>query len=77
MKSRSAPEGGLHVLIRPLCLPVCLGVIPGGETDGGANALTESLPDLGGELGATVTDDVGWESVKAINVLHKQLSCLL
>ena len=71
MESRGTSESLLQALIGSLRLPVRLGVVPRGETDGGTDALTESPPGLGGKLGATVTDDVHWKSMKAVNVFHQ------
>ena len=70
-------RGLLQALIGSLCLSVRLGVISGGETDSGTDAFAESLPGLGGELGSTVTDNVYQESMKAIDMFHKQLRHLL
>ena len=77
MESRGAPEGLLQTLIGTLCLSIRLGVISRGEADGGTDALTESLPGLGGELRATVADDIHRETMKAVDVFHQQLPCLL
>ena len=71
MESRGTSESLLQALIGSLRLPVRLGVVSRGETDGGTDARTESLPGLGGELGAAVTDDIHWKSMKAVDVFRQ------
>ena len=46
-----------------LCLPIGLGVVPRGEANRGPNPLTEGLPHLRRELGATVRDNVLGDTV--------------
>jgi len=51
-------------------------VLTGGQTSGGTQGLTESLPDLRDELGTSVRDNVSEDALKAENVVHHEISRL-
>ena len=44
-------------------LPVGLGVLPGGETEGDPQSVTEGSPHPGDKLGPVVRDDVLWNPI--------------
>ena len=59
-----ASQSSLQRLVRPLRLPVGLGVVPRGQTDRGPNPATKGLPHPRRELGPTVRDNVLGNTVK-------------
>ena len=68
-----ATECRLHLLIGSLGLSVGLGVKSGGVAGWGIKNLTERTPNLGGELGGSVGDNIRWDAMQAENVPNQEV----
>lgn len=63
----------LQLLIDPLRLAIGLRMVPLRETSCGSNQLTEGPPHTGGELGASVTDNVLGEAKNSKYMVKSKL----
>jgi hypothetical protein len=64
----------LYLLIHPLSLPVCLGVVGGREVAGYSDKFVQVLHELSGKLQSSIADDLSGETVFAPDLILIDLS---
>lgn len=78
MKSRRrhTAKGGLQILIGLLCLTIGLWMEARSETDRSPQSQAECPPDMTGELGASVGDNILGDPMETKHMEDKQVSSL-